>query len=252
MKKKIMLTVFLICVWYFFMKAGIWLHTKVNANPHLVVIQELLDEQLGEGFEVSLDYEKSEIIEGITILGDEDLYSEEDIFSRVDAAQKLIYSYIMEHKNAFNFTYTRYEGPGVLEWGFELNFQNTDTTYGSGHRYVFEFSSSEKWKGLESEGFHYLCVTGPLMYSGHYKLSDLLAFSDIKELCCSDIVIDDANLANKMTYLKGIDLEREIEGDVELFREKLEQLGIEVLPKKQQTAPFGVPKDKLNTEDEDE
>lgn len=218
------------------MIAGIWLHTVVSGNRHLIAIQKLLDEQLDGCFKVSMDYEDNEIVESVTLLGDEKLYLEGNICFRVDKAQKLIYSYIMEHKEAFDFIYkTDKKGVPEEKPAFELCFVNTNESEDDWGRKVFRFFRMEEWKDTETEGFDYLRVYGEVIdsrgESKKYTLSQLLAFTDIKKLSCTALVIDNADVAGNMPHLTEIELCDDISGDDEFFWDRMEMQGIEILDK---------------------
>lgn len=206
---------------------SICLYQRKNRNLHLILIQNMLNEKVGEGLQIDFDYKKNEKIEEIKIWGDDDLYMEKDIFSKVDKAQKLIYSYIIENQEGFNFSQSSYRNDGFPEQGFLLLFLNRDEP--SGKEAVFTFYYTKEWKKCMTEGFSCLELNGFVEEEEEryrYNVTDLVAFTDIVQLNCSEIVIDNVDVIDDMKEVRRINV-WDAQGDIEHFKEKAEELGIE-------------------------
>ena len=226
-KMKNRMIIALLCVSLLFVIGGVRLYHKLNENPHLVAIQTLLDEEIGNVFRVVLEYQKGELIGEVVLCGDDELYMNPDIFSQVDQAQKLIYSYIMQHREAFDFVYTQYREDGMTESEFPVYFDNKDKP--SGHETVFCFTCEREWESYHVDGFNCMLVNGVKVegIEKQYYFSDMVSFTDIKAIWCNEIIIDDVDVLNQMKNLKKIDLWK-VEGDVEQLQDKAKKLGVKV------------------------
>lgn len=192
---------------------------KFNVNPHLVALEDIIQREVDEKFTVNRAcnrYYRNELISDVIIYGDDEVYYQPDILLKVEKAQKLVFSYVMEHKEAFEFY--KSDNPRVK---FYLYFENESYRDGHPGRVSFALGAIEGGD-YDRLGFNSLCIYG------HYKLSNINCFTDFTFLKLEYITIDSTDVLDEMKKLKSIDLLEGIDGDIAGLRQKAESLGIVV------------------------
>ena len=190
---------------------GMKLYQYCNRNPFLVELRQIVAEEYGGDFSVTINCSKNEKISVIEIEASDEIYLKNDIFSKVDNLQKIIYEYVIKHQDEFcdiDSVMPRYENQYQEKEGLELRFENSSHTRSSGLSNVFCFYNKVEYKNQNKEGFNSLYISEVACRSDSYylniKTSVLGNFSDINYLQCWNIFVDDISFIKKLKNLKEI------------------------------------------------
>lgn len=211
-KKKIYVAGILGVVFLFIITiVGMRLYRYCNRNPFLVELRQMVAEEYGSDFSVTINCSKNEKISVIEIEASDDIYLKNDVFSKVDNLQKIIYKYVVKHQNGFcdiDSVLPRYENQYQEKEGLKLSFENSSHTRSSGLSNVFCFYNRLEYKNQSTEGFNSLYIGEVASRSDSYylniKTSVLVNFSDINYLQCWNIYVDDISFIKKLKNLKEI------------------------------------------------
>lgn len=190
---------------------GMRLYQYCNRNPFLVELRQIVAEKYGSDFSVTMNCSKHEKISVIEIEASDEIYSKNDIFSKVDDLQKIVYKYVIKHQDKFcdiDSVMPTYENQYQEKEGLKLRFENNSHTGSSGLSNVFCFYNRSEYKNKNTEGFNSLCISEIASRSDSYyrniKTSVLVNFSDINYLQCWNIFVDDISFIKKLKNLKEI------------------------------------------------
>lgn len=203
----ILATVFLFVIIIGIMK----LYNYYNRNPFLIELQQIVAEQYGTDFSVTINCSKNEKISLIEIEATDEIYLKEDIFYKVDNLQKIIYKYVMHNQEQFcniDMNIPQNDEKDSEKKRLKVLFENSDWSNSSGLSNVFCFYNRLEYKNEYAEGFNSLhIITRSRQPDSHYsniKTSALVNFDDVSYIKCWNINIDDTSSLKMMKNLKEI------------------------------------------------
>ena len=204
---------------------SIFLYPVVMKNTHIRNMERLIEDEVEDNeFTLECNSKRGQVIEQISVNGDEEIFSEKGVCEKIDKIQKIIYQYISENPSAFNLQYrvADKEYPEDVECTFFLRFRDEERAEYCKTIFVFRFI--KEWENSEKVSFPYLAI----MYSDKYTytFNDLSKFTDVKKLCADYIKIDKPELLDNMKGLQSIYL-KNCTGDIEGLKEKAKEMNIE-------------------------
>lgn len=180
------------------------LYNYYNRNPFLIELQQIVEEQYGTDFSVTINCSKNEKISVIEIEATDEIYLRSDVFSKVDNLQKVVYDYVKHNREQFCDIYSikpEYDNQYQEKEGLKLRFNNSDYSNSSGLLHVFLFFNKLEYKDKNEEGFNSLlinvCSRQPDSHYSNIKTSVLVNFADINYLQCGNIFVDDTSFIKK-------------------------------------------------------
>lgn len=208
---------------------SIFLYPVVMKNPHIRNMERLIEDEVEDNeFTLECNSKRGQVIEQISVNGDEESFSEKGVCEKIDKIQKIVYSYIQKNPEGFSFDYRR----NKLN-NFSLEFDDkkqldvgVDEEGDYFWRPIFEFYISDKWEVYDSDGFNCVIISPIFSRTYQQKFSELTKFKDVKRLSGYNLEIDKPKLLNNMEGLREIYL-AECTGDIEGLKEKAKEMNIE-------------------------
>lgn len=190
---------------------GIKIYQYYNRNPFLLELQQIVAEESGGDFSVALNCSKKEKIYEVQIEATDAVYLKNDVFSKVDKLQKIVYEYVMQNQDDF-FDIDLLDSENSDQYeekrGLEVSFTNSEYPRSSGLSNIFCFYNKPEYKNENTKGFNSLRISElacrPESHYPNIKTSVLVNFADVNYLQCWSIVVDDLSFINKMKNLKEI------------------------------------------------